>query len=439
MILLSLVAAACGDDDDSNASSSGAGASEPADDTAAPEPEDEASGDEGDAEDATTGSDSAAGDDCGAVSTGVTDTSVKVGSTAPLSGNAAAVGVTQLAQEAYYDYLNDEFGGVTMADGVTRTIDFIGLDDAAEAANALTNARRLVEQDEVFIVAGAVGTAANLSIREFLNEECVPQLFSGSGASTFGADYEEFPWTVAFNPTHISEAGTFVQYLKDTNPDAKAALLYVNIDAGTDFLEGFETAIEGTGIELVASEVFENTEPSVDAQVSRLASSGADTFMIVTTASHASQAIRRSAELGWELEAQYLTFVSNGVGSVLEPAGLENAQGLVSASYLKDASDPTWEGDAGMELYQAVMNDAGIDPNDGFAVWGFAQAQATVSVLENSEPTRSSVLDAALGLDGVQLDTVLPGITLNTTRTDHFPIEELKLIQFEGESWQLLE
>ena len=127
------------------------------------------------------------------------------------------------------------------------------------------------------------------------------------------------------------------------------------------------------------------------------------------------------------------------MGSVLEPAGLDNAQGLISASYLKDASDPTWDGDAGMELYRAVMADAGIDPNDGFAVWGFAQAQATVSVLENSQPTRSSALDAALSLQGIQLDTVLPGITLNTSPTDHYPIEELRLTFFEGESWQLFE
>ncbi len=409
-----------------------------------------ACGDDGDDEEAGTGGDAATGAEdegsgeavsCGDVSTGIGDSAVTIGSTAPLSGNAAAVGATQRAQEAYFDYVNEELGGVTMADGVTRQIEFIGLDDVAEAANAVTNARRLVEEDEVFMVAGSVGTAANTAIRDYLNEECVPHVFAGSGAATFGADYETYPWTVAFNPTHVSEAGAYVGYLQDTNPDAKAALLYVNIDAGTDFLEGLEQAIEGTDIELVASEVFENTEPSVDNQVDRLASSGADTFIIVTTASHASQAIRRAAELDWELESKYLTFVSNGVASVLEPAGLDNSEGLISASYLKDPSDPAWDGDEAIDLYERVVTEYGsdLDVNDSFAVWGYAMAEATVAVLERSEPTRSSAIDAALSLDGVELGSILPGIALSTGSGDHFPIEDLRLIEFNGEAWQLLD
>lgn len=366
-------------------------------------------------------------------SPGITDTEVHLGGSYPLSGPASAYGAIGKAVAACFDDVNAE-GGVEMADGKTREIKFTYYDDGYAPPRIVENAQRLVQQDNVFALFNTLGTPTNAAIVDYMNEEEVPHLFVATGASMWGAKTDEWPWTTGWQPAYPTEAAIYAQYLKDNNPEAKVAVLFQNDDYGKDYLSGFESAIEGSDIEIIARESYEVTDPTVESQMANLMRTEADTFFNITTPKFAAQAIAASGD--WDV-THLLNSVSASIASVLEPAGLDNAEGIITAQYLKEPTDPQWEDDEAMVEYKEKASGADFEVDDPFGVYGFAVCQTMVAALEGTEaPTRQALMDSARNLQDLEIGLLLPGITVNTSEDDGFPIESMQVAQFNGTEWE---
>ena len=364
---------------------------------------------------------------------GIDDDSIKLGGSYPFSGPASAYRSIAVGARAHFKSVNAE-GGV---DG--RKIEFITLDDAYEPPRAVQNARRLIQQEEVFALFNTLGTPNNMAIWDFVNQQEVPHLYVATGASSWGADIEAHPWTTGWQPDYVTESQVYADFLKEEKPQAKVAVLYQNDAFGEDLLNGFRDAVEGTDIEIVAEESYEVTDPTVSSQMSKLASSDADTFLNITTPKFSAQAIAAQAKLGWKV-----LHILNNVGAskklVLEPVGLENAQGIVSTSYFMDPEDPQWAEDPAMREYYDAMekHEPRADPADPFHVYGWAVANTMVRALEGmEEPTREALMDSIRNMEE-EIPILLPGIKVQMdSENDTYPIEAMQIMRFEGENWKL--
>ncbi|MFD0901880.1 ABC transporter substrate-binding protein [Actinomadura sediminis] len=380
------------------------------------------------------GSTAAQGECKGQQTTGITGESVKLGGIYPLSGPTSAYGEIPKGIKAYFDHLNTEKGGVG-----GRKIEFIVRDDGYQPPKSVEEARRLVEQDRVFALFQTLGTPTSSAVMEYANQRKVPQVFVSSGASKWGADPVKYPWTIGWQPSYASEGRLYGQYLKDDEPDAEVAILYQNDDYGKDLREGFLTAIEGSGVKVVAEQSYEVTDPSIDPQMRNLAESGADVFLDITTPKFGSQALAADAQnTAWNP----LHIINNVASSmtVLEPVGFDRVQGIVSAAFLKDPSDPQWADDPEMKLYEEKLAKyaPGLDPTNAFYSLGWASASAMEKALGAMKcPTREGLMEAVRDFEDVRSDLLLPGVTMNTGPRDGYPIETLQLQRFEGERWNL--
>ncbi|MDQ4117836.1 MAG: ABC transporter substrate-binding protein [Actinomycetota bacterium] len=371
----------------------------------------------------------------GGASPGITDTEVTLGGSYPLSGPASAYSTIAASTQACFNKVNAQ-GGVRMGDGKTRQIKFTVYDDGYQPARTLENARRLVEQDQVFALFDTLGTAPNTAILDFVKENQVPHIFLATGASKFGAHPDQMPWTIGWQPAYSLESAVYAEYLKRQKPGATVAVLYQNDDFGKDYLDGFKRAIAGSNVRIVAEESYQVTDPSVDSQVLNLSRSGANVFFDVTTPKFAAQAITRKAESGWAAE-HLLNSVSTSVGSVLQPAGFPASQQIISAEYIKDPSDPRIQQDPAMAAYKRDAAQYGdFDANDEYGVFGFAVCDTMVKTLQKTpQPTRQALMDTVRNLD---LDNPLlsDGIRVKTGPDDGFPVESMRLQRFVGERWE---
>jgi branched-chain amino acid transport system substrate-binding protein len=377
--------------------------------------------------------DAAQGQCQGQQTTGITDTTMKLGGIYPLSGPASAYGDIPKGIKAYFDYVNAEQGGVA-----GRKVEFIVRDDGYQPPKAVEEARRLVEQEQVFALFQTLGTPSTTATWDYTNQRKVPQVFVATGASQWGTDTEH-PWTIGWQPNYVSEARVYAAYLKKEKPDAKVAVLYQNDDFGEDLLGGFKRAIEGTGITIVAEQSYEVTDPSIDPQMRNLAESGADVFLNVTTPKFGSQALAADAK---NTKWNPLHIVNNVAASVtvLKPVGFENVQGVVSSAYYKDPNDPQWADDAEMKLYKEKMAQyaPGADPNIPYHTFGWAVASSFHKAMEAAAcKTREGLMESVRNLNNVEVPMLLPGITLQTSADDAFPIESMQLMRFKGERWEL--
>ena len=366
--------------------------------------------------------------------TGATDTEIKIGNIMPYSGPASAYGVIGKTEEAYFKKINAE-GGIN-----GRKINFISYDDAYSPPKAVEQARKLVESDEALIIFNSLGTPSNSAIHKYMNAKKVPQLFVATGATKWN-DPKEFPWTMGWQPSYQSEGHIYAKYLLKEKPGAKIAVLYQNDDYGKDYLKGLKDGLgEKAASMIVAEESFETTEPTVDNHIVKLKSSGADVFVDIATPKFAAQAIKKVAEIDWK-PLHILNNVSASVASVIKPAGFENAQGIISAAYLKDASDPQWDNDPGMKAFYDFMAKDFPEGNklDQGTVVGYGVAQTLVQVLKQcgDNLTRENVMKQAASLKDFRTEVMLPGIKISTSATDFAPINHLQLMRFKGERWNL--
>ena len=361
------------------------------------------------------------------------DTPIKLGNTAPFSGPASAYGVIARAETAYFQMLNDN-GGIN-----GRKIDFMTLDDGYSPPKTVEQTRRLVEQDEVLAMFSSVGTAPNIAVQKYLNAKKVPQLFVSSGASRWN-DPKQFPYTVGLNPTYELEGRVYAQYILKERPNAKIALIIPNEDAGKDYLRGFKEGLGEHVDQLVSQTTYLTTDPTIDSQMVQMQTSGADVFFAEATPRFAAQAIKKAASLGWK-PLIILPSVSNSYAAVLEPAGVENAVGIVTGLYLKDPGDPTWRDDPGMKTFLGWMQKYQPNANVGdlLNVQGYTAAQIMAKVIEKcgSDLSRDNIMKQATTLSKLDLPMLLPGIVAHTEPDNVTPIRQLQMARFDGKSWVL--
>jgi branched-chain amino acid transport system substrate-binding protein len=366
--------------------------------------------------------------------TGATDTEIKIGNIMPYSGPASAYGVIGKTEAAYFKKINAA-GGIN-----GRKINFISYDDAYSPPKTVEQARKLVESDEVLLVFNSLGTPPNSAIHKYMNSKKVPQLFVATGATKWN-DPKNFPWTMGWQPNYQSETQIYAKYILKNLPNAKIAVMYQNDDYGKDYLKGL---IDGLGAKakslIIAEESFETSEPTVDNHIVKLKATGADVFVNISTPKFAAQAIKKMAEIGWK-PTHFLNNVSASVGSVIKPAGYQNAQGIISAAYLKDPSDPQWDNDKGMKDYLAFLakDFPEGDKLDGSSVVAYCVAQTMAEVLKKcgDNLTRENIMKQAASLKDFRTEVLLPGIKINTSATDFAPISQLQLQKFQGEKWVL--
>jgi ABC-type branched-subunit amino acid transport system substrate-binding protein len=363
---------------------------------------------------------------------GASDTEIKIGQTMPYSGPASAYGTIGKVQAAYFKQLNEQ-GGVN-----GRKINFISLDDGYSPPKTVEMVRRLVEQDEVLLLLGTLGTPSNTAIHKYVNTKKVPHMFLATGASKWN-DPKNFPWTIGFNPNYNSEGKLYGQHILATKPNAKIAVLVQNDDYGKDYLNGFKDGLGAKAASMiVATASYEVTDPTIDSQIVTLKGSGADTFFNITTPKFAAQAIRKVDEVGWK-PTHYLNQVSASVGSVLKPAGLDKAVGLISMLYVKEGSDTRWDNDPTMKDFKALIKKYApeVSPDDGIATYGYAVAQTMVQVLKQAGDnlTRENIMKQAASIKDFQVPMVLPGVLASTSPDDFALFQTIQMVKFDGKTW----
>jgi ABC-type branched-subunit amino acid transport system substrate-binding protein len=365
---------------------------------------------------------------------GATDTEIKIGNIMPYSGPASAYGVIGKTEAAYFKMINDA-GGIN-----GRKINFISYDDGYSPPKTVEQARKLVESDEVLLLFNALGTPPNSAIHKYMNAKKVPQLFVATGATKWN-DPKDFPWTMGWQPSYQSEGRIYAKYILREKPNAKIAVLYQNDDYGKDYVKGLKDGLGAKAASMiVAEESYETTEPTIDNHIVKLKATGADVFVDIGTPKFAAQAIKKVAEIEWKA-LHILNNVSASVGSVIKPAGYDNSQGIISAAYVKDASDPQWDNDPGMKQFYDFLAKNYPEGNklDGSTVVGYGVAQTLVEVLKKcgDNLTRENVMKQAANLKDFRTEVLLPGIKINTSPTNFAPISQLQLMQFKGEKWVL--
>jgi len=366
--------------------------------------------------------------------TGATDTEIKIGNITPYSGPASAYGVIGKTEDAYFKKINAE-GGIN-----GRKINFISYDDGYSPPKTVEQARKLVESDEVLFIFNSLGTPPNSAIQKYMNSKKVPQLFVATGATKWN-DPKDFPWTMGWQPNYQSESRIYAKYILKEMPNAKIAILYQNDDYGKDYVKGLKDGLGAKAASMIIiEESFEVTQPTIDSNIVKLKSLNADVFFNVTTPKFAAQAIKKMNEIGWK-PLHLLNNVSASIGAVMKPVGFENAQAIISSTYLKDPSDPQWKDDAGMKAFDEFLVKYFPEGNriDGNVVYGYTVAQGLVHVLKacGDNLTRENVMKQAASIKNLELGLLLPGIKVNTSATNFAPISQLQLMKFKGEAWDL--
>ena len=364
--------------------------------------------------------------------TGASDTEIKIGQAAPFSGPASAFATIAKVEASYIKMINDR-GGVN-----GRKINLIQYDDAYSPPKTVEQVRKLVESDEVLATFQVIGTPTNTAVQKYLNAKKVPQLLASSGADRF-SDPANFPWTIGFPPGIKTEGRMLARYILANYSNAKIGIFYQNDDMGKDYTLGLKEGLGDKAAGMIVGEVsYELTDPTIDSQIIKLKSGGADLLYIASTPKFAAQAIKKVAELGWK-PVRVLVSASASINATIIPAGVEISKGIISANYLKDPLDPTLKDDPGMQKYMSLMDKyypEGQKTNSSNA-FGYSAAQLLVHILEKcgDDLTRENIMKQATSLKSVQLDLSLPGVSIDTSPTDYRILKQFRMLTFNGERW----
>jgi branched-chain amino acid transport system substrate-binding protein len=365
---------------------------------------------------------------------GASDTEIRIGNISPYSGPASPYSTIAKAEAGYFKMINER-GGIN-----GRKINFISYDDAYSPPKTVEQARKLVESDEVLLLFANVGTPGNTAIQRYLNSKKVPQLLNLSGADKW-ADPAHFPWTMGFLPSYRAEARIYASYILSTEPNARIGVLYQNDDFGKEYVAGLREGLGDKAKQMIVSEIpFEVTAPTIESEIARVKSADPTVLMSFATSKFVAQAIKRTGELGWKV-THIVSQVSTSIAGVIKPAGPESAKGLLSSYYLKDPVDPKWKDDPAMNDWRVFMDrylpDA--DKADSFYVAGYAISQIMVQILEQcgDDLTRANVMRQAASLN-MDVKGLLPGIRVKTGPDDYRPLEQLQMMRFSGEQWELI-
>ncbi len=375
-------------------------------------------------------------------STGVTSKTITLGGTFPLSGPASSYAPIPVGMRAYFSYVNARRGADHKRGVFGRQIIWKFYDDGYNPANTVQLTRRLVEQDKVFALVGGLGTEPQLAVRDYLNQAKVPQALVSTGATTWGNEHSKYPWTIGWEPDYQAEGTLYGKYILANQQNAKIAVIYQNDDYGRDYLNGLKNGLGSKQSQIVMSQSFEVTAPSVASQVATLKATGADTLMIFATPTKTVQTYATAAKLGWKPPNVYVNHVSATDAFMtlsVQNAGADIVNGSISIAFLKDPASSRWANDAGMKLYRQIMAKyaPSANANDGLYIYGVAKAAHFVKALEmaGKNPTRESVMNALNHLNVKNDQFLLPGVVLKTTPTDSFPISQMQLTRFNNGTW----
>ena len=364
---------------------------------------------------------------------GATDAVIRIGNTNPYSGNASAYGVIGKTIEGYFKMINDA-GGIN-----GRKVEFITYDDGYSPPKTVEMVRKLVEDDKVLFVFQTLGTPPNTAIHRYMNQKKVPQLFVATGASKWGQP-KQFPWTMGWQPDYVTEGAIYAKHILANVKDPKIGILMQNDDYGKDYYNGFIQGLADKKGLVAQLATYEVTDPTVDSQMIQLKNSGANAFFNITTPKFAAQAIKKAGEIGWK-PAHYLNNVSASIGAVIKPAGFEASQGIFTAQYIKDATDKQWASSPDMVAWGAFMDKymPQGDKTSTFPVYAYAVSSTLVEVLKKcgDNLTRENVMAQASSLKNLEVPLLLPGIKINTSATDFYPIQSVRLAQLKGEVFEL--
>jgi branched-chain amino acid transport system substrate-binding protein len=366
---------------------------------------------------------------------GVSPTEIKLGSTVPLSGQAQAAGNLARGADAYFKYINAR-GGV-----FGRRITFKYLDDGYDPTRAASNTIRLVQQDQVFAMFSPLGTDSNLAIRKFLNQQGVPQLFVASGATTFGRDYRQYPWTIGYIPPYSEEGQIYGRYILAHVKRPRIAVLYQDDEYGRDLVGGLRTGLGVKAGAIVGKVGYDPTRADVQPQIAQLKASNANVLCIFAFGKFSQQAFSGMARVGWKPH----TFVNDvsAASTLMSSVPQKAANGAVSIVFGKDPAAPMWQHDRGIKLFQRILRrygGAGIGPrdlSDAYYVAGMAAAYTMVDALNKAGKnlTRQGVMRAAIHLNERGNPFVLPGIVVRTTPTVRYPVTQVKLQRWSAGAW----
>ena len=366
---------------------------------------------------------------------GISPTTILIGGTSPLTGPAASYATVARGAQAYFDSVNAKGGAAK------RKIEYRIADDAYNPAQTVQAVRRLVEQDRVFAVFNTLGTESNLAIREYLNQMKVPQLFVASGATTWGRDAAQHPWTIGFQPSYAAEGFVYGQYIAKTQKTAKIGVLFQNDDYGKDLLGSLKRGLGRSGSKVVAAEPYQVTSPDVGSQISKLKASGANVLAIFATPTFAIQAYVFANRLKWRplVINNAVSATSNTMTLASEGGKSKSVEGTISTTPLKDPLDPRWKNDPGMKQYRAILAKyaKGANPNDANHLYGMAVAYETVGLLKRlgANPTRAGLIARARSITSAGNPFVLPGISVKTGKGDNFPIQQGQLQRWTKGRW----
>jgi branched-chain amino acid transport system substrate-binding protein len=366
--------------------------------------------------------------------TGATDTEIKIGQTVPFSGPASAYAGIGKTQAAYLKMINEQ-GGIN-----GRKLNLIQYDDAYSPPKAVEQVRKLVEGDEVLLTFQVIGTPSNAAVQKYLNTKKVPQLLASTGASRF-SDPQNAPWTIAYNPNYQSEARIYAKYILKNHPDARIGILFQNDDLGRDYVTGLKAGLGDKAATMIVGETsYELSDPTIDSQIVKLKSLGADLLYDASTPKFAAQAIKKVADLGWK-PIHILDINASPVSATLKPAGLEISKDIISTNYGKDPGDPQWKDDAGIKAYFAFMDKYYPEGDKLNTVnsYGYATAELLVHILRQcgDDLTRENIMRQATGLKNYVGSLALPGMSAHTSPTDYRINKQMQMMKFDGERWQL--
>ncbi len=365
---------------------------------------------------------------------GASDSEVKVGNFMPYSGPASAYGILGKIEAAYVKMLNDN-GGIN-----GRRINFISYDNAYSPTKSVEQTRKLVESDEVLFLFQTNGTPSNSAILKYVNQKKVPHIMLGTGGTNFGDNPTAFPWTMPFNAPYQAEGRIYAKYILQNFPNAKIGVLFQNDDYGRDIYKGLRDGLGDKASLIISEAPFDVADSTVDSQIVKLRAAGADLFVNFASPKFAAMALRKLGELGWK-PVHILCNVSSSVAAVIRPAGFDNAQDVISAHYIKDPTDPAWKDDPALKEWEAFLQKYApdADRSNSAVLYAYGAAQVLEHILRKAgdDLTRENIMKQATSLKGFAPASLLPGITMNTSSTDYFPVKQMQMMRFKGERWEL--
>jgi branched-chain amino acid transport system substrate-binding protein len=373
---------------------------------------------------------------------GVSKTLITIGGTFPLTGPASLYAPIPKGMQIYFSWINSRKAKSDGKRGVYgRQVQWKYYDDQYNPSKTVELTNQLLLQDNVFAIVGSLGTEHNQAIRPLLNQRKVPQILVSTGASFWGTQSKQYPWTMGWQPDYVAEGTAYGKWIVKNAPNAKIAVFMQNDDYGKDYLNGLKEGLGSKASLIVSTESYEVTDTSYASQLAKQKASNADTWVLLTTPTPTVRALATAKALGWKPDTIVINSVA-AVDSVMAAArasaGPQYVNGAISSAYLKNPTNPKYAKDPWMRTYYRIMHKyaPGIDARNGFYYYGFAKAYDVVRLLylAGKNPTRESLMNATKHMNWAN-PYAIKGVRDKTSGTDRFPISTIKLVRYQDGSW----